>query len=121
MEDILTSVKKAIGFDENYRVFDPDLVMFINSTFATLHQLGVGPKEPFCIDVDSQSCWHEFINDDLRLNSVKSYVFIKAKMIFDPPQSSFLLDSLKTQADELEWRLMVAAETIEPEETGSEG
>lgn len=113
MEDILTSVKKAIGLDEDYRVFDPDLVMFINSTFATLHQLGVGPSTPFSITADSQSCWHDFIGDDKRINSVKSYVFIKAKIIFDPPQSSFLLDSLKQQADELEWRLMVVSETKE--------
>lgn len=113
MDDILTSVKKAIGIDSDYRVFDPDLVMFINSTFATLHQLGVGPTEPFSITLDEQKCWQEFIEHDDRLNSVKNYVFIKAKMIFDPPQNSFLLDSLKQQADELEWRLMVASETVE--------
>lgn len=116
MDDILTSIKKVLGFDDNYRIFDKDLVLFINSTFATLHQLGVGPKQTFSITTDSQSCWHDFIGDDERLNSVREYVYAKARLIFDPPQSGFLLDSLKATADELEWRLMVAADTDEDAE-----
>lgn len=116
MDDILTSVKKVLGFDENYRVFDQDLVLFINSTFSTLHQIGVGPKKPFSITADSQYCWNDFTGGDDRLNSVKEYTYAKARLIFDPPQSGFLLDSLKATADELEWRLMVAADTDEPED-----
>jgi hypothetical protein len=111
---ILTSVKKAIGgiyeCDED---FDSDIIMFINSEFAELCQLGVGPEEGFEIE-DKTSKWTDFISDK-RLNFVQQYITIKVKMVFDPPQSSFVMDALNKKAEELKWRLNVAAEQLKDE------
>lgn len=114
-KSILTSVKKAIGgiyeCDED---FDSDIIMFINSEFAELCQLGVGPEEGFAIE-DKTAKWEDFI-DDKRLNFVQQYITLKVKIVFDPPQSSFVLDALSKKTEELKWRLNVAAEQLKDEE-----
>lgn len=106
---ILDSVKKPLGIDSSYDVFDQDIIMHINSVFATLQQLGVGPSDAFAIE-DSSANWDEFIKDTKNINSVKSYIYIKVRLLFDPPTTSFALDAMKKQADEYEWRLNVAAD-----------
>ena len=109
---ILDSVKKVLGLAPDYTAFDTDLIIHINSVFATLHQLGVGPAKGFAI-VDNKSKWQEFIQNRPELNSVKSYVYVKVRLLFDPPGTSFLLDTYKELAAEFEWRLQVAAEKSE--------
>lgn len=109
---ILTSTKKVLGLSEDYTVFDEDIIMHINSVFSTLTQLGVGPAEGFMIE-DATAEWDDFIPgapDDPQFNSVKSYMFLKVSMLFDPPQTSYLITAKEKQIEELEWRLNVHRE-----------
>lgn len=109
MESILTSIKKLLGITEDYKHFDPDIIMHINSTFMILAQLGVGPREGFAIQ-DEYATWDQFIPaDSLMYECVKSYMYIKVRLLFDPPVSS-ALQSYERQAAEYEWRLMASAE-----------
>jgi hypothetical protein len=104
---ILTSTKKVLGIAEDYTVFDEDIIMHINTAFSTLTQLGVGPAAGFMIE-DETAEWDEFIPvspEDHQYNAVKSYVFLKVQMLFDPPQTSYLIAAKEKQIQELEWRL----------------
>ena len=109
MDSILNSVKKKLGIQEDYTHFDEDIIMDINSVFMILNQLGVGPDEPFTIE-DEDAYWEDFI-DNTRIEAVKSYMYMKVRLMFDPPTSGFLVDSLNKQIAELEWRMLVQAET----------
>lgn len=113
MESILTSIKKLLGIGEEYEHFDADLIMHINSVFAILTQMGVGPSNGFSI-IDEDKEWSDFLpGDPAKLSFVKSYVYLKVKLLFDPPQSSAAIESINRQISELEWRLFVAADPIE--------
>lgn len=112
MDSILTSTKKILGIAEDYTVFDPDIITHINTAFSTLTQLGVGPAEGFMIE-DDTPVWVDFIGDDLQYNSVKSYVFLRVRQLFDPPSTSYLIAAYERQIQELEWRL-----NVHREETG---
>ena len=109
-DSILTSVKKLLGITEEYTHFDPDIIMHINSVFMILSQLGVGPASGFSI-FDATAVWSDFLPDGANLQAVKSYVCQKVKMLFDPPQSSAVLDAMKQSVSEFEWRLNVEAES----------
>ena len=109
MESILTSIKKLLGIDEEYTQFDDDIIMHINSVFLNLTQLGVGPSEGFLIE-DDTATWDDFIGDSNQLQAVKSYVYLKVKLLFDPPLSSSVTESMNRMISELEWRLNVAVE-----------
>ena len=106
IESILTSIKKLLGITEEYTDFDPDIIMHINSVFMVLSQLGVGPAEGFRIEDDS-AIWSDYITDDDNLDAVKSYIHLKVKMLFDPPLNSAVMEAMKQQINELEWRLNV--------------
>ena len=108
-DSILTSTKKPLGLDENYTVYDPDILMHINSVFVTLNQLGIGPDAGFMIE-DKTPVWSDFLGNDPRLNNVKTYTYLRVKMLFDPPQTSYLVDAMAKQIAELEWRLNVYRE-----------
>ncbi len=110
-DSILTSVKKALGLTDDYEAFDPDVIMHINTVFADLNQLGLGPDEGFMIE-DKTTTWDAFIGDELRFNSVKTYTFLRVRLMFDPPQTSYLIESLRKQVEELGWRLNVGSEYI---------
>lgn len=112
MESILTSIKKLLGIAEEYEQFDVDLIMHINSVFLNLTQLGVGPKDGFIIE-DETAEWTDFIGDSAQLQAVKSYMYMKVKLLFDPPLSSAVIDSTNRTISEFEWRLRLAAETKE--------
>lgn len=109
MESILTSIKKLLGIAEEYTQFDDDIIMHINSVFLNLTQLGVGPSEGFLIE-DDTATWDDFIGDSNQLQAVKSYVYLKVKLLFDPPLSSSVTESMNRMISELEWRLNVAVE-----------
>ena len=115
MESILTSIKKLLGIGEDYTQFDTDIIIHINSVLMVLTQLGVGPSEGFMIS-DEYSTWEDFIGNKPYLNSVKTYMHLRVRLLFDPPLSSAALESLKKQADEFEWRLQVAVENNESTE-----
>ena len=112
MESILTSIKKLLGITEEYDQFDPDIIMHINSVFMILTRLGVGPAEGFSIE-DDTAVWTDFIQDVKKLESVKTYIYLKVKLAFDPPLSSAVIESMNRLINELEWRLNVAAESTE--------
>lgn len=106
---ILTSTKKILGIEETYTPFDVDILMHINSVFSTLNQLGIGPEIGFMIE-DSDAVWEDFLGADPRLNSVKTYVYLRVRLLFDPPTTSYLIEALNKQILELEWRLNVYRE-----------
>lgn len=106
---ILDSTKKAIGLGADYDVFDPDIIMHINTAFSTLSQLGVGPEEGFQI-VDDSMTWDEYTMADKERNMVKSYVYLRVRLLFDPPETSYLINAFNDQVKELEWRLNVHEE-----------
>ena len=110
MESILTSVKKMLGITEDYEHFDSDIVMHINSVFMILSQLGVGPTNGFTI-LDKSNTWDEFLpTDNKNFEAVKTYMYLKVRLIFDPPLSSAVIEAMKQMVNELEWRLNVEAE-----------
>lgn len=109
MDSILTSIKKLLGIDEEYTQFDSDIIMHINTVFLNLTQLGVGPAEGFLIEDDSAT-WDDFIGDSSQLQAVKTYVYLKVKLLFDPPLSSSVTESINRIISELEWRLNVAVD-----------
>lgn len=110
MESILTSIKKLLGIAEDYEHFDQDIIMHINTVLAILTQLGVGPETGFSI-ADKSTKWSEFISNKLYFEPIKTYVYLKVKLLFDPPQSSIVLEATNRMISELEFRLNAAAET----------
>ena len=111
MESILTSVKNSIGILEEYTQFDMILIMHINSVFSDLAQIGIGPEEGFRIEDDSM-IWSDFTDDNLLLNSVMSYMYLRVKILFDPASlGSATLAAYERQIAQWEWRLNVAAES----------
>ena len=109
MENILDSIKKLLGIDEMDLNFDQELIMHINSVFMVLNQLGVGPVGGFKIS-SNEEVWTDFVGTRLDLESVKSYIYLKVRLLFDPPQNSFLVGSIEKQIEENEWRLQVQVE-----------
>src|SRR5690348_398765 len=95
--------------------------MHINTAFSMLNQLGVGPEAGFAIE-DAVPTWDTFLGDDLRLNAVKTYVYLRVRLLFDPPSTSFVIEAINKQITELEWRLNVQREGgswTDPTETSS--
>ena len=114
MESILTSIKKLLGIAEEYTHFDNDLIVHINSVFLILTQLGVGPATGFMIE-DKYAEWEEFIDSSTLLQSVKSFMYLKVKLLFDPPLSSTALQSMTNIVNEFEWRIRLAVEQMDTE------
>lgn len=110
MDSILNSIKKLIGMDPEYTQFDTDLIIYINSMFAILKQVGVGPENGFSISDDSAT-WDKYLPDyDKNFEFVKTYIQQRVKLVFDPPLTSSVLDAMKETIKELEWRLNIAGE-----------
>ena len=114
MDSILTSVKKMVGITEEYEHFDADLIMHINSVFSILTQLGIGPAEGFSIS-NKEAAWDDFIPNKVRQQFVKSYMYLKVKLLFDPPLGTAVIEAMNRMISELEWRLAVQAD-LENEE-----
>lgn len=108
-ESILTTIKKLLGITEDYTHFDEDILIHINSVFSILAQLGVGPEDGFSIK-DKSTVWDDYLDSDLLLSDVKTYIYMKVKVVFDPPLSSVVMESMNRTIAELEWRINVAAE-----------
>lgn len=104
MDSILTSIKKVLGIYEEDTSFDADLIMHINSVFMILRQMGIGPAYGFVIQ-DSYYSWSDFLSDNILLESVKTYMALKVRLIFDPPASSTIIEAMNRTISELEWRL----------------
>lgn len=108
---ILASTKKVLGIGDNTS-FDEDILMHINSTFFTLNQLGVGPVDGYRIE-DASADWDAFLPEGKLQDACKTYMFLKVRMLFDPPATSYLLDSMEKQLEQQEWRINVEREATE--------
>ena len=107
---ILVSIKRTVGIEPSYTIFDPELTLHINSVFAILHQLGIGPKEGFAL-VTGEEKWSEFQSSDIYpLNLIKTYMAIRIRLLFDRPDTSYAAEAMEKMAQEYEWRMMVAKE-----------
>ena len=112
---ILRTIKKMIGGAADTDEFDVDLIVAINSAISTLFQLGIETLKPdsdagFSITGETET-WDDLIDDYKYLDMVKTYVYLKVRLVFDPPQNSFLVDAIQSQIKEIEWRITVAVET----------
>lgn len=116
MEDsILISTKKILGLDFDYTAFDLDVITHINSAFSTLNQLGVGPVNGFFIE-DDTAVWSDI--SDLppnQLHMVKTYIQLKVRSVFDPPQAGYAITAMQEQIREFEWRLNILREVALPD------
>ena len=119
-ESILTSIKKVLALDPDNRDFDTDIFLHINSVLAILQQLGVGPEEGFFLEDESTS-WRDYLGDDAgHVAMVRSYMAAKVRILFDPPVSSAVMESLNRICSEFEWRANVAAENYQLEKEAAE-
>jgi hypothetical protein len=108
-QSILMSIKNLLNVYESDPAFDTQIGMFINEIFMTLHQLGIGPDEGFSIN-EASTTWSEFSKDKTLIEAVKTYVYYKARLVFDPPASSVVSDAINSRIAELEWRLVAQNE-----------
>nr|DAS01123.1 MAG TPA: hypothetical protein [Caudoviricetes sp.] len=106
---ILNTIKQILGIDETFNGFDPEIIIDINSALMNLHQIGIGPSDGFQITSESE-VWYNLTSDVSQLNGIKTYIYLKTRLLFDPPSNSFLVQSIEKQIQELEWRLNVNAE-----------
>lgn len=106
MESILRTTKKMLGITPDCTHFDNEIIVHINTVMLTISQLGVGPDVPAFISSEDDT-WSSVFGDVENIEAVKTYIYIKVRLLFDPPSSSYVLDSLNRTAQELEWRLNV--------------
>lgn len=106
---ILDDTKKLLGLDSEYDAFDKDVTININSAFAKLNQLGVGPSNVFSIS-GKKEVWRDFTSDSVDYGMIKMYIYLNTRLSFDLPQNSFLVSAIKEQVTELEWRLNMESE-----------
>ena len=123
-QNILVSTKKILGIGPDDDSFDLDVMTHINNAFSNLHDIGVGPTDGFVLDSGEEE-WGDFLDstEKVKLSKVKTVVFVKTRLAFDPPNSGFLLDALEKQLREAEWRLNVNRESeewIDPDPVGDE-
>jgi hypothetical protein len=109
MNSILTSIKKMLGLGETDTHFDTDIIININTALATLTQIGVGPKVGFRIS-DKNQTWSDLLGTRIDLESVKTFIYLKVRLVFDPPTNAFLVDAIERQLSEISWRISNQAE-----------
>jgi hypothetical protein len=124
-QSILNSTKKILGVGTDDPSFDLDIITHINSAFSNLHDLGVGPENGFVI-ADDTAVWSDFLSEEnpVKLSKVKTVIYLRVRLIFDPPATSYVLNSLQTQLQEAEWRLNVNREATDwedPDPYGTDG
>lgn len=105
-DSILLTIKKLIGMDADYNAFDVDIIVAINGSFMILNQLGVGPDTPFMITGADES-WEDFSDGMNQIELVKNYIYLRTKLLFDPPSTGVLHEAIERQISEFEFRLMV--------------
>lgn len=101
---ILDDIKKLLNLSKENTSFDTDIIIHINSVFMILNQLGIGPEEGFRIS-DTDTKWSSYISNIDNLDGVKTYIYLKVKLIFDPPLSTTVIEAFKKSIEEFEWRL----------------
>lgn len=107
-DSVLLTIKKLIGMDVDYNAFETDLIVAINGSFMILNQLGVGPDEPFSI-TGTVETWNDFSDRIGQIELVKNYVYLRTRLLFDPPSTGVLHEAIERQISEFEFRLMTQA------------
>lgn len=105
-DSILISIKKLLGISKECADFDTDIKIHINSTLMNLDQLGITIPKSFSVQDETQT-WSEIIQNQEKIDSIVTYVYLKVKLVFDPPLSSAVMEANKESIRELEWRLTV--------------
>jgi hypothetical protein len=111
-DSVLNSVKKVLGIDSGYTIFDLDITLHINSVLSTLQQLGVGLTDDQAEIQDKNDTWDSILTTQKNLSMIKSYIYLRVRLLFDPPATGFTTDSFQRQIDQLEWRITVAASSV---------
>lgn len=106
---ILNDVKKMLGLSEDYDAFDTDIIIHINSILMVLNQMGIGPPKCFTITGETET-WSDFDSSIVDVEAVKTYVYLRTRILFDPPSTSFVIEAMNKQIAELEWRLITQKE-----------
>lgn len=110
MDSILNSIKKLLGIEDTDTSFDSEIIIYINSVFVKLKQLGVGPTTGFSI-TDKEAKWDDYLGPDEKVGDIQTYVYMKVRLIFDPPATSFAVEAMERMATESEWRIQVDRDT----------
>lgn len=108
-DSILITIKKMLGLDSDYTPFDTEVMVHINSVFSLLAQLGAAPSEGFYID-GAEEKWSDYFPDPSAAQLIKTYIYLKVRLLFDPPATSFVIASMEKQIQEYEWRINVMAD-----------
>lgn len=118
-ESILNDIREMLGIkDPSYDVFDTDIMVNINAAIGILNQLGIG-VEGFFLTTSGQT-WTDLLGEkQYGFQLVKQYVYLRTKVVFDPPTSGFVLDAYNDQIKNLEWRLNVIHEVEEKKQEES--
>lgn len=104
MESILITIKSLLGIASEYKHFDDQIKTYINDAFMSLSHLGVGPENPFVVTSEMDT-WVDAFGEGVNVEKIKAYVGLKVRIIFDPPATSFVLEAMNRQINEMEWRL----------------
>ena len=118
-ESILASVKKTLGLGEDYTAFDADIIIHINSVFTILNDLGIGPEDGFMIE-DAEDTWDMYLGSDVNQNLIRTYMYLRVRLLFDPPATSFHIAAIEKELQEFEWRISVRREAtawVNPNDT----
>ena len=115
MDSILTTIKKMLGITSDYTHFDTDIIVHINTVLLTLRQIGINISENTPYISSEMDTWNNVFGERKDIEAIKTYIYLKVRLAFDPPTSSFVLESMNKQANELEWRLNVQIETSKEE------
>ena len=105
-DSILISIKKLLGLGEDYAEFDQDIIMHINAIISNLVQMGVCPEKGFIV-TDEKATWKDLMGSTKKLEQIKSYIYLKVKLLFDPPTNSAAIESMNKIASEFEWRMYI--------------
>ena len=111
MESIVNTTKKSLGIDPNDDSFDSDIILNINTIIFSLSQMGVGPSNGFIVTTIDDKWTDYLMSTTINLEAVKTYIYLKTKLLFDPPTNSTVIENINTTLKELEWRMMLAVET----------
>lgn len=105
-DSILDTTKQLLGIEKDVTDFDTEILIHINSVFDTFHQLGLGPGTGFKIE-DSSKLWSEYIQDTEHIESIRSLMYLRIRLLFDPPATSFGITAFEKEIEKMEWRLNV--------------
>lgn len=110
---VLIDIKKLIGFDEDYNAFDQDIVIQINSALSILKQIGVEVLSN--VTIDGSEDWEDILGEHADIEMIKNYIYMKTKLVFDPPVNGSVMESIKEQIKEFEWRINFEIEVMRKE------